>query len=143
MGKNKVISFEEEFKIVEDYLELEQVRYEERLKVEKNIDPASKSYQVPPLMIQTLVENGIKHGISKLTLGGLLKIETRIENNNLVIIILNSGQIIDGSESESGFGIKNTEERLRLLYGNSASLKIENRTDEFVKAELIIPSKLL
>ena len=143
MGKNKTISFDEEFKIVEDYLELESVRYEERLKVEKDIHPQSNSFQVPPLMIQTLVENGIKHGISKLTKGGLLKIETKIENTNLVITILNSGQLKDGTISDSGFGIKNTRERLGLLYGDAAQLKIENKTTEFVQTELIIPSKLL
>lgn len=143
MGKNKVISFDEEFKIVEDYLALESVRYEERLKVEKNIHPQSKFFHVPPLMIQTLVENGIKHGISKLTKGGILKIDTQMDTDNLVIIIRNSGQIAVGIESDNGFGIKNTMERLRLLYGNSAKLKIENETDELVKTELIIPAKLI
>lgn len=141
MGKNKVISFEEEFKIVEDYLELEQVRYEERLYVEKNIHPQSKLFFLPPLMLQTLVENGIKHGISKLTKGGALKIETTIENENLIITILNSGQLAGNIKTETGFGIKNTMDRLRLLYGNSATFKIENDTNEFVKTSLTIPSK--
>ena len=145
MGKNKVIPFEEEFKIVNDYLELESIRYEERLKVLKNIHPSSGNFQVPPLMIQTLVENGIKHGISRLKEGGVLSIETTIENNNLLITIRNSGQIITNKKdlSGNGFGLKNTFQRLKLLYGNTASFKIENESSEFVKTQLIIPPNVL
>lgn len=144
MGKNKTIAFDEEFKIVEDYLELELIRYEERLKILKNIHPLSKNFQVPPLMVQTLVENGIKHGISKLKEGGELSIKTEVEINKLIITIQNSGQIdIEKAESETGFGIKNTKQRLKLLYGNTASLKIENQSSNVVKTQLIIPQNLL
>jgi len=143
MGKNKVIPFDDEFKLVEDYLELESIRYEERLKIEKHIHADSKTFQVPPLMLQTLVENGIKHGISKLPEGGVLKINTNIDNQKLIISIINSGKLSDNMDTESGFGIKNTIERLKLLYGDEASLSITNDIQGFVKTVLIIPSKLL
>lgn len=139
MGKNKVISFEEEMKIVNDYLELESIRYEERLKTSVKLDTSSKNFFVPPLMIQTLVENGIKHGISKLTKGGMLEIKTEVKNEKLLISIRNSGQINEKKETESGFGIKNTLQRLHLLYGKEASLEIRNEDSETVLTQLVIP----
>jgi sensor histidine kinase YesM len=141
MGKNKVIGFDEEMKVVNDYLELESIRYEERLKTKVNIHPASKEFFVPPLMIQTLVENGIKHGISKLTKGGILEIFTDLKNDKLYIYIRNSGQITDKKEEESGFGIKNTMQRLQLLYGKDASLKLSNENNDTVLTELVIPKQ--
>ena len=139
MGKNKVIPFEEEMKLVNDYLGLEAIRYEERLKTSVDIHPLSTQYQVPPLMIQTLVENGIKHGISKLTNGGILQIRTEIKNSVLHIYIRNSGQIIEKKDGETGFGVKNTVQRLQLLYGSEASLSIKNENRDYVLTELIIP----
>lgn len=139
MGKNKVIPFGEEMKIVNDYLGLESIRYEERLKLSVQLHEASNQFHVPPLMIQTLVENGIKHGISKLTAGGIVDIQTFVKNDKLIIQIRNSGQISEAKESESGFGIKNTLQRLKLLYGKEASMRIKNENDKIVLTELEIP----
>ncbi len=143
MGKNKVIAFDEELNIVNDYLALESVRYEERLKVNMQIHSKSSEFEVPPLMIQTLVENGIKHGISKLTDGGVLELITKVEKEKLIITIVNSGQLKENMETDSGFGIKNTRQRLQLLYGNQASLKINNKDSTFVITELVIPKNLI
>lgn len=141
MGKNKVISFDEEMKIVSDYLGLESIRYEERLKTDLQIHEASAQFYLPPLMIQTLVENGIKHGISKLTSGGILSIRTEVKNDKLIVQIRNSGQINEKKESDSGFGIKNTMQRLQLLYGKEASLQISNENAQLVLTELVIPKR--
>ncbi len=143
MGKNKVISFDEEMKIVNDYLALESIRYEERLNVRMEINAKSCEFELPPLMIQTLVENGIKHGISKLTEGGILELETAVENDKLIIKIRNSGELKDNIENDSGFGIKNTRQRLLLLYGKEASLTIQNEKKNVVLTELIIPKKIV
>ncbi len=89
------------------------------------------------------MENAIKHGISKLTKGGLIAITTTIQNENLIIQIKNSGQLAAQSESDSGFGIKNTLQRLQLLYGKDASLSIKNFDSEFVVTELIIPKNVI
>jgi len=143
MGKNKVIPFEEEMRIVNDYLALESIRYEERLKSTVLLHPESRAFQVPPLMIQTLVENGIKHGISKLTAGGVLEIRTEVQGEQLKILIRNSGQISAAKETDSGFGIKNTLQRLQLLYGKAASMKISNENDTTVLTELVIPKNTI
>lgn len=139
MGKNKVISFDQEFRIVKDYLELEGTRFEERLKVKMDIDPQSDRFELPPLMMQTLVENGIKHGISRLPGGGEISIRTKAEGEKLYILIRNSGQMNSSSEAESGFGLKNTLQRLKLLYGNRAQLNIRNENNNTVLTELVIP----
>jgi two-component system, LytTR family, sensor kinase len=139
MGKNKVISFSQEFSIVKDYLELEGTRFEERLKVKLEIDPLSEDFELPPLMIQTLVENGIKHGISRLPGGGEISIRTKADGEKLHIFIRNSGQINGSSDSDSGFGLKNSMQRLKLLYGSRALLNICNESNNTVLTELVIP----
>lgn len=135
--------FEDELKIVKDYLSLETIRFEERLRTEFDIHPDSNIFLVPPLMIQTLVENGIKHGVSKLTEGGSISVKTTVEGTNLKIQIRNSGQYhqyhVNGIRRKGGLGLKNTAQRLKLLYGENASFKIENENDTFVLTEIIIP----
>lgn len=141
MGKNKTIPFEEELSVVKDYLDLETTRFEERLKTTMKIHPQSVTFNVPPLMLQTLVENGIKHGISKIKEGGELNIETEVEEDLLTIKILNSGKYKEEERSETGFGLKNSRQRLALLYGESASLEIIN-VDNKVLTKLVIPKTL-
>jgi two-component system, LytTR family, sensor kinase len=138
--KKGLTNFDDELKIVKDYLGLESIRFEERLRTEFDIDPESQKYLVPPLMIQTLVENGIKHGVSKLTKGGLVQVKTVVHNRQLKIQIRNSGHLVNGSKkSKSGLGLENTIQRLKLIYGDEASFKIINESDNFVLTEIIIP----
>src|SRR6478736_5197671 len=123
--KKGLTQFDDELKIVKDYLGLESIRFEERLKTEFEIAPESNEFMVPPLMIQTLVENGIKHGISKLTEGGLIHMKTEVDKNHLKIQIRNSGHYVNGIKSHGGgLGIENTKQRLKLIYGNEASFRI-------------------
>lgn len=138
--KKGLTRFEDELKMVRDYLGLESIRFEERLITEFEIHPESYTYYVPPLMVQTLVENGIKHGISKLTKGGLIQIKTYVDSGKLKIHIRNSGTLRNQDrKSGTGLGIKNTIKRLKLLYGNHASFRIHNETGDFVLTEIIIP----
>lgn len=140
--KKGLTKFGDELKIVKDYLGLEHIRFEERLKTEFDIDPESHKFYVPPLMIQTLVENGIKHGISKLTAGGIIQMTTEVENDRLRIRIRNSGRLINVERKKSnGLGLKNTIQRLKLIYGDDASFRIMNENDNFVLTEIIIPQK--
>jgi two-component system LytT family sensor kinase len=141
--KKGLTNFDEELKIVKDYLGLESIRFEERLKTEFDIHPESQRFLVPPLMIQTLVENGIKHGISKLTPGGIIQLKTDVVNDRLKIHIRNSGHLVNGTKrSKSGLGLKNTVQRLKLIYGDEASFRIVNENDNFVLTELVIPQNI-
>ncbi|MBI2280045.1 MAG: histidine kinase [Bacteroidetes bacterium] len=139
-GKKKIIPLSDELKIVDDYLSLEKTRFEEKLTIVKHIESNTENFLIPPLMIQTLVENGIKHGTSKLPEGGVLEIQSKLENENLIITIYNSGFYDENNIPETGFGILNTKQRLQLLYGNKAKFTIENENNR-VKTMLLIPNK--
>ncbi len=140
MERTESVTLHEEIQTVSDYLSLEKIRFEERLKYKIDIDPQSYKVEIPPMMIQTLVENGIKHGISKSTEGGNISINSCIQNSHLHIYIQNTGQINkEALMNSSGFGINNTKHRLHLLYGETASFNIKNISEKEVFAELIIP----
>ncbi len=136
----ETVPLEEEMQAIEDYLALEKIRFEERLKYEVKVDPKSGRIEIPPMMIQTLVENGIKHGITKRTEGGKISIETTLANSKLFIKIKNTGQIdSEALKLSSGFGINNTKHRLSLIYGEKAQFHISNYNEKEVLTELLIP----
>jgi sulfur relay (sulfurtransferase) DsrC/TusE family protein len=135
--KKGLTKFDDELKIVKDYLSLESIRFEERLKIEYDIAPGSYDFWVPPFMIQTLVENGVKHGISQLTEGGTIKVRTVLLDDELKIQIFNSGRYVNGRVR--GLGLTNTIQRLKLLYGDAAYLRISNEKNNFVLTEVKIP----
>lgn len=138
--RNETVPLDEEMQTVADYLALEAIRLEERIKYHIAIDPKSSKIEIPPMMIQTLVENGIKHGIAKRTNGGEIYVTTKLENSFLYINIKNTGQIEEHLLKQSnGFGISNTKQRLNLIYGNDAKFEIKNNSDETVSAEITIP----
>jgi two-component system LytT family sensor kinase len=139
MGRSKMVSFGEELRVVKDYLALESIRLEERLHLNIEVGPETNGFEVPPLMLQTLVENGIKHGIATLPAGGRLEIKASVKENKLIITILNSGQYKGNTDSVTGFGIRNTLQRLNLLYNGRASFLIENLNTDTVRTQLLIP----
>lgn len=123
-GKNAFISMEEEIDLVKNYLDLEKIRFEERLQVEWEVDEQLENYQIPPFIIHTQVENAIKHGISKLIQGGLIRIKVaKPAQNKLLIEISNSGKI-ENNTSETGIGIENTMRRLDLQYRGNANFDL-------------------
>jgi len=142
LDKKRLISFSDEMRTVSDYLALETIRFEERLQTEYDLHPESSLYNVPPMMIQTLVENGIKHGISNLTAGGTIGISTDIDDRKLIIQIKNSGNYKNGAQvgrNGTGTGLVNTKKRLELIYGDAASFKICNIEQNTVLTEITIP----
>jgi len=136
-SKKNLISIKDEMAIVDDYLSLEKIRYEERLQVRKEIDEKSLSVLIPPLLLQTITENAIKHGIAKLMRGGTISYEIRIIENYLSVIVSNTGTLDESHQSETGIGVKNTIKRLKLIYGNDATFDLRQVADE-VKSEILI-----
>jgi len=136
--KLETAPLERELNIVKDYLELEHIRFEDRLKVEYDIDEDTLDQQVPPMMLQTLVENAIKHGISKQISGGLIKIISDFRNNHHELIVQNTGTI-ESSNNTEGFGIVSTQNRLKLLFGNKADFALKNVNGNMVEAKVIMP----
>ena len=137
--KGETVSLEQELKIVRDYLALENMRFEDRLRVEYDIDEDTLRQQVPPMMLQTLVENAIKHGISKQLRGGLVKIISDFKENYHELSVQNTGHL-NGSASSSGFGISSTQDRLDLLYGEDAKFEIKQVNPNLVEARVLIPA---
>lgn len=140
--RRTTISLKEELRTIEDYLALEKVRYEERLQSKWDIDENTLGIQVPPMMLQTLVENAIKHGVQKAIGWGFVEINTSIVEDKLYIKIRNTGQLhsTDSDSESGGFGLKNTAQRLDILYGTDASFKIYQEDNLTVCAEIVIPT---
>ena len=136
--KSETVTLEKELDIVKDYLALEQMRFEERLKIEFEIDEDTLQLPVPPMMLQTLVENAIKHGISKQIKGGVVRIVAAFKNNHLELLVQNTGQL-SLHPNEEGFGIKSTEDRLNLMYQGKAVFDIRNLTVNMVESKVSIP----
>ena len=121
--RRKTVELREEIKTVEDYLALEKVRYEDRLTSHVDLDGRTLFWQVPPMMLQTLVENGIKHGVSTAVGGGFVEVRSSIEADKLHILIRNTG-VLGDKEASGGYGLANTAQRLELLYGPEAHFDI-------------------
>ncbi|MGR3810085.1 sensor histidine kinase [Jiulongibacter sp. NS-SX5] len=140
-NRRKTVSLKEELKTIEDYLSLEKIRYEDRLQTKFDIANDTLKIQVPPMMLQTLVENAIKHGVQKALRWGFVEIRTFIEDNHLAIIIRNTGTLGDNSNSKTstGFGLENTKRRLHLIYGNQYKFNIFQEDKLTVKAEIWLP----
>jgi two-component system LytT family sensor kinase len=136
--KSETVTLEKELDIVKDYLALEQMRFEERLKIELDIDEDTLHQQVPPMMLQTLVENAIKHGISKQVLGGVVRIVAVFKDNVMQLQVQNTGQLLSVPNGE-GFGIKSTQDRLNLMYQGKAVFEIRNINTFMVESKVTLP----
>jgi len=132
------VPLESEVEVVGDYLALESVRLEDRLRVQFSIDPEAGKVLIPPMFLQTLVENALKHGIAKLPAGGDLLIRAVLKPGALVVEVENPGQLAEARPEATQLGLANVRQRLRILYGNDASLQLENR-DGRVAATVLIP----
>lgn len=135
--KSETVPFEKELNIVKDYLALEYIRFEDRLQVEYYIDDETLTQPVPPMMLQTLVENAIKHGIGKRISGGVVKVTSDFKNDYHEMIVQNTGYL-NGHANSDGFGLSGTRNRLYLLFGNKAIFDISQNGD-LVEAKVLIP----
>jgi two-component system LytT family sensor kinase len=136
--KAETTPLERELNIVKDYLALEHIRFEDRLRVEYDIDEDTLDQPVPPMMLQTLVENAIKHGISKQVDGGCIKIISDFKNNQHELIVQNTGRL-NGTYNYDGFGLTSTQNRLKLLYGSKARFEINDKNGNIVEAKVMMP----
>jgi signal transduction histidine kinase len=138
-GQLETVPFEDELRIVEDYLALEQIRHENRLRVRWDIAADVRSLVVPPMLLQTLVENAVKYGIGARREGGELGITARFDGAALNIRVTNPGDITERTGSSTGVGLRNASERLRLLFGELATLTLLAEPAGCVTADVLIP----
>ncbi|PWH87107.1 sensor histidine kinase [Brumimicrobium oceani] len=140
LGKKSFISLKEEMLLVEEYLKLEKIRYEERLSYTLNCEP-QKSIQIPPFLIQSMVENAIKHGVSKKLKGGEIVVNVYLREQNLIMEVINDGEY--NERQNHGIGIKNTKRRLEILYGQEAGFGIKNKENKVYSHIWINKKKLI
>lgn len=145
-GRRNLVTLREEADLVADYLALEKIRYEERLEYEIEVPDELKFVKVPPILLQTLAENAVKHGISNLPKGGKISIKaatTKSDGNDAILrlTVANTGTFDPSkrvTERSTSVGIANSRRRLNLLFGDDASMSIYNRGDEVI-CEVTIP----
>lgn len=130
----------DEIEVVRDYLALETVRFGDRLSATVRLEEAAAAVPVPPMMVQTLVENAIKHGIGRVAGHGQLVVEAGLQERVLVILVENTGTLDAAPRGSGHLGLKNVRERLALLYGDRASLGLEEREGR-VRARVVIPAQ--
>jgi sensor histidine kinase YesM len=134
----KEVSLEEELELVKQYLEMEKIRFEDRLEVEYFIGQNTLNLQLPPLTLQALVENAIKHGISKNPGKGKITIHAQFVQGKFELCVMNTGRIIPNGDSTK-IGLSNTSKRLKLMYGENAKLTLDEPEFNLVRSCVEIP----
>jgi hypothetical protein len=127
-----------ELEATRNYLELEALRFEARLQYQIDIEPAALEHPVPPLLLQTVVENAVKHGIAQLPDGGIVRIAACKRNGDLHLRVTNTGTL--SGDLRGGIGLTNSIERLRLLFGDRAQLAVRCSEPDEVVCEIVVPS---
>jgi hypothetical protein len=140
----QITTLNRELEFVTCYLEIEKVRFEERMKVIFDIAPETLDAQVPHLLLQPLVDNAVKHGISKLSVGGEIRITVRRQDNELQLQIKDNGPGVrkTGTLATTGRGLRITRERLESLYGQKQSLELVSPPEGGVTIRVCIPFRL-
>jgi two-component system sensor histidine kinase AlgZ len=132
LGAKQQIPVSEELRLVESFLNIEKVRYGQRLSVIRNIDSSCNSCLVPPLLIQPLVENAIRHGIALLVEGGTIRMDVQRHGQDLEIVLENPVDTGGGSsKSGAGMGLENVKSRLAKLFANKASVDVVREDHRF------------
>ena len=132
------VVLEAELEAVSDYLALEGIRFGDRLHSSVVSDEEVVKRHVPPMVIQTLVENAVKHGVGQSKGRTDLLVHTSINGQDILITVENTGKLLESSRDGSQLGLENTQKRLKLLYGDRARLLLEEKDDRVI-ATVAIP----
>ena len=136
----QLIPLEEELDFLERYLEIEKIRFQERLEVDMDVDLDLLDYYVPNLILQPIVENAIHHGISPHIQAGKIKISAFKEDEHLVLQVHDDGPgLTNTRKARQGVGLSNTRERLERLYGDDQQLALINAEEGGLKVRIVIP----
>jgi two-component system LytT family sensor kinase len=136
------IPIQQEWDIIQDYLELERLRYGDRLHIEQAVDLQQSDFLIAPLLLLPLVENAFTHGLSESRFEGKIRLELQVREDRLRFQLINS-KSEEPSEKETGIGLSNLRRQLNLLYPQQHQLDIEDRGSEFVVCLLLSPQPSL
>jgi two-component system, LytTR family, sensor kinase len=138
-----LVELSEEVEYLTRYLEIQQVRFAERLQVQMDIPPSLLRASVPNLILQPLVENAIKHGISRLAKGGTIRVTGTRVDDRLRLSVYNDGPHLPagGDATCAGIGLSNLRARLDILYGTGCELELRNLSAGGVEVQVLLPFK--
>ncbi len=140
------VPLREEVEFIDNYLDIEVVRFGDKLRVVKELAPESLDVMVPAMILQPLVENSIKHGLASKVEGGSIHLRSRMSNSRLVIEVEDDGvgmaatQLLEAAHAQrSGIGMANVSERLEVLYGDAARITIDSREGKGTLVRIRLP----
>lgn len=138
------VTLREELEAIDEYLDIEAVRFGPKLRIEKDLDPGSLDVVVPSMLLQPLVENSIKHGLSPKVGYGCITIRSTRQNGHAIIDVIDDGVGVatahaDRVKTGSGIGLRNVNERLRVIYGANYQLQLDSVAGQGTCARVVIP----
>jgi two-component system, LytTR family, sensor kinase len=140
--ETQVLTLEDEIEFTRRYLEIERIRFHDRLTVEWDVDPQALTAQVPNLILQPLVENVMRHAVDSNSGTSRIQIAAHLRNDQVVMEVRDDGKDlkkISGQNGAAGLGLKNTRARLSEIYGEDYSFSLSRRENEWTVAQIVIP----
>jgi two-component system, LytTR family, sensor histidine kinase AlgZ len=131
LGERESVAWSEELKLTQAYLDVEQIRFGSRLKVEMHLADNCSNFQVPPLLLQPLIENAIKHGVAALTEGGTIRVESQLRDGQLRVAVENLFDP-EATAHQHGLGLRNLRKRLETRFGPLAQLSVRKEGNRFL-----------
>jgi two-component system, LytTR family, sensor histidine kinase AlgZ len=131
IGQAESITLSEELELASSYLAIERIRFGPRLEFVQHVDERVRSYRVPPLLLQPLVENAVTHGIGQLLDGGVVQIDANRDGETVRISVENRCDPDRPSSSGHGIGLKNTRQRIQTYYGSGAKIDVVAEPERF------------
>jgi LytS/YehU family sensor histidine kinase len=137
------VPLDQELELVRDYLAIEHARFADRLRPRVNASPEALECLVPPLILQPLVENAVRHGISASSSAGSVDVEVSVQAGRLHMTVRDDGPGVGEATGSSGngTGLRNTEERLKQLYGEDAVLRISSDAQSGTMVRIEMPAR--
>jgi len=131
------VKLDDELKFLESYLAIEKARFDTRLSYSFDVDPAARNLSIPPMILQPLVENAVRHGIGQKIEGGEVRVVARAEADRLILRVEDTG-VGFVRERPGGVGLTNTRERLKHACGDAAEFRIERLEPEGTRMEIVL-----
>jgi two-component system LytT family sensor kinase len=142
-GGTQITSLRKELEFLSGYLAIEKIRFAERLTLSIDVDPNTLDAEVPHLLLQPLVENAVRHGISKRSAGGEIRIVSSRVDGMLHLQIMDDGpgfrDLGTGEDPKTGLGLRSTRERMQTLYGSRQTMEVQQRPGGGVEISLRLP----
>jgi len=140
--ETQVLTLEDEIEFTRRYLEIERIRFHDRLAVEWDIDPQALEAQVPNLILQPLVENAMRHAVDSNSGTSRIQVVAHLQNDQVLMEVRDDGKDlkkISGQNGAAGLGLKNTRARLSEIYGEDYSFSLSRRENGWTIAQIVIP----